>query len=406
MTKRVTAIVILCAWLVLMLGAVVLSEATKTFSDSPYQDKMLEAVQLAQKAFDAIKDYKQNHGIELNEEDLLNTGMLGKKNSYIHTTSGKLESKRTSINPHWAAVVYSMFVKANLRKGDQVLMVFSGSFPALNICAIAAGQIYGLDMCLMGSVGASNYGATDEDFNFFDMMTYLCGLQDEKPSEKIFDEDSMLDYVSLGGGDDCGDTYAVYCYGYIDGFEIVAEQYREKISNRIQTFKNVIFAQEKIFYKNIERRMDYVKETAPNVKFVLNVGGSMVGLGTGFRAHLESGYVSPGIVVNNGAWVKQDRQDGLLQRYLQKGIPVASLLNMQGMSETYGIAYNPTERSDMPDVDDTSASNVYFTTKYNLVIPVVALAVTVAVAVLFCVLRIKNKIEVRQNERNHILCRR
>ncbi|MBR2975168.1 MAG: poly-gamma-glutamate system protein [Clostridia bacterium] len=402
MTKRAKTALVLCLWLLFVILSVALCDATKTLSDSPHQAVMLKATALAQRAFDEIKYYKQRHNIAFSDEDLLQTGLLGQEFSYIVTTDGVLKSKRTSVNPHWAAVVVSMFVKAKLQPGDQVLMVFSGSFPALNVCAVAAGEAYGLDMCLMGSVGASNFGATNEDFTFFDMMAYLCGYGAEQPRQKVFDKQSMLDCVSLGGGNDCGSTFGSYMI-WDDNASQTAETYRNQIKQRIEAVPSVTFVEQSNFQQNIAYRLEYLQANAADVKFMLNVGGSMVGLGIGLSAHIESGYVSPGIVVNNGALVNVDPNDGLLQRYLQRGIPVASLLNMQGMAEQYGIPYDPGQ---LPSPTDMGQSNVYFTTKYNFVIPVVALIVTLLVAVLFCVLRVKNKIEVKQNERNHILCRR
>ena len=85
------------------------------------------------------------------------------------------------------------------------------------------------------------------------------------------------------------------------------------------------------------------------------------------------------------------------------GVPVASMLNMQGLAETYGITYDPVSEATRPDATNINESNAYFSIRYNFVIPVVALVVTVLVAVLFSVLRVKNKTEVKQNERNHIL---
>ena len=309
MSKRLTAW-ILCIWLVLMLLFIVVAYVTRTYSDSPYQDVMLKASARAQKAFDEIKQYKINNNIQIDTEyDLLETGMIGKENSYITTTEGVLKSKRTSVNPHWAAVIVSMFAKANLRAGDQVLMVFSGSFPALNICAIAAGQEYGLDMCLMASVGASNFGATDEEFTFFDMVAYLCGYLDQQPQEQVFDKQSMLDYVSLGGGNDCGRTFGSYMI-WDDNATAVGQDYANEIANRIKAFEQkgvVTFISQSNFENNISTRLAYANNDVPNAKFVLNVGGSMVGLGIGLSAHLESGYRAQALLSTMVRWSKSTK---------------------------------------------------------------------------------------------------
>ena len=164
---------ILVIWALIMCASTAFTLTSPKETVSPYYDTMKEAALLAQRAMQAVRQYKVDHGIPISEEDILDTGMLGDRYTSITTTVGVLEAKRTTFNPNWAAVIVNMFAEAGLKEGDQVGMVFSGSFPALNICAMAAAQTFGVDVCIMASVGASSYGANNVDFTFFDMAEYL-----------------------------------------------------------------------------------------------------------------------------------------------------------------------------------------------------------------------------------------
>ena len=137
--------IILAIWMVLMCFAVAFSYLSTTEELSPVYDTMVEAAEIADDAMEAIKEEKISRGIPISADDILQTGMIGESYTTITTTMGVLEAKRTSTDPNWAAVVVGMFRRANLQPGDQVAMVFSGSFPALNICVMAAAQAYGLE---------------------------------------------------------------------------------------------------------------------------------------------------------------------------------------------------------------------------------------------------------------------
>lgn len=129
---------ILVIWALIMCASTAFTLTSPKETVSPYYDTMKEAALLAQRAMQAVRQYKVDHGIPISEEDILDTGMLGDRYTSITTTVGVLEAKRTTFNPNWAAVIVNMFAEAGLKEGDQVGMVFSGSFPALNICAMAA----------------------------------------------------------------------------------------------------------------------------------------------------------------------------------------------------------------------------------------------------------------------------
>lgn len=346
---------------------------------SPAYDTMVEAASIADKAMQEIKREKIARGIPVNENDILETGMLGEYYTSITTTRGDLEAKRTSVNANWAAVVVGMFRRANLRAGDGAVAVFSGSFPALNICVMAAAQAYGLNMCVMASIGSSYYGANNEDFTFFDMAEHLY-------AKGIFNR--RIDFVSLGGASDVGNDF-------------YDENVKQRIIERIET-SGVSFIYENDYEKNIDLRINHISDKVPDIGFVINVGGSIVGLGTGLNAFTDTGYVQPkfGNISQTQLWGKRDGEWGLLQYYLSQGIPVASLLNIKKLALTYGIPYDPAEKPVVGEGD------MYYEIKYSPVVPAITLAVSLGIGIVFCIYR--KRVDIRDNkyERNYILCRR
>ena len=394
MKKRISiAQLLLVIWMVVMVLAVVSNVRFAKTAEHPYYEKMLEASSLTKKAFDTIKQHKLDNGMPIVSEDKLKTGLIGEEATAIFTTPGNLHAKRTTCNPNWAAVIIDYFYKANLKSGDQVVFVFSGSFPGLNIAALAAAEVFGLTTAVMASSGASSYGATDPDFTFFDMMCLLNGKDVLK---------DRLDYVSFGGGSDTGNNFhdedEIFWNEDLENLRTI-EEIKSSIKARIDQ-EGVNFIYEPDFSTNIEKRIEYLRQLVPDAKFLLNVGGSSVGIGVDAETYIDSGFQDPttkmtsklsSFDVNKDNW-------GLIQYFLTKQIPVASMLNIRGLASDYGLAYDPDV---MPAVGD---GEIYLIKTGNLTITIIAIVVSVAVAVFYSIYKRKLNAEEGQNERNYILC--
>ena len=394
MKKRISiAQLLLVIWMVVMVLAVVSNVRFAKTAEHPYYEKMLEASSLTKKAFDTIKQHKLDNGMPIVSEDKLKTGLIGEEATAIFTTPGNLHAKRTTCNPNWAAVIIDYFYKANLKSGDQVVFVFSGSFPGLNIAALAAAEVFGLNTAVMASIGASSYGATDPDFTFFDMMCLLNGKDVLK---------DRLDYVSFGGGSDTGNNFhdeeEIFWNEDLENLRTI-EEIKSSIKARIDK-EGVNFIYEPDFSTNIDKRIEYLRQLVPDAKFLLNVGGSSVGIGVDAETYIDSGFQDPttkmtsklsSFDVNKDNW-------GLIQYFLTKEIPVASMLNIRGLASDYGLAYDPDV---MPAVGD---GEIYLIKTGNLTITIIAIVVSVAVAVFYSIYKRKLNAEEGQNERNYILC--
>jgi len=149
-----------------------------------------------QQAENIIKEYRQQQGIFVDEENDPNkTALIGEKETLITTDRGNLTAKLTSLNPNLAAVIVDMFKQAKVKKGDKIAMSCTGSFPAMNIAVMSAAKVLGLKLVIISSVGASMFGANDPQFTWLDMEKLLY-------DKGIFPYRSVA--ASLGGGRDLG----------------------------------------------------------------------------------------------------------------------------------------------------------------------------------------------------------
>ena len=350
-------------WSLIIIIAVVATLLTTTLSECRYYDEKVEASTITEACFKRIKQYKIDNDIETPKEDVLESGMLGKHFSYITTTTGVVESKRTSVNPNFGAVIVDMFKEAGVKKGDEVGVVFSGSFPAINIAVMAACDVFGLKTCIMASIGASSYGANDPDFTFFDMANLL-------NSEGLLK--TRIDYISLGGSHDMGDDF----------WEGVSEPILERINQ-----SNAKYISIRDYEENINYRMNEFKKQVPNMKLFINVGGNIVAMGVDEEAYIyNNGLVKPNYlstVIQEG----NDSKKGLIERYLNKGIPIIHMLNLKSIAIKYDLPYDPTT------IPTVGSGNVYFEKDYRLSIPIIATIVSVIILTFLGIIQFREKRE-------------
>ena len=136
---------------------------------SPYYSEMVEASEKMKIISTEIKNERIRRGITIDKNlDINETGLIGEEWSGITTTLGNLESKRTSTNPDFAALLVKLFKEKGLKAAN-----LSSSFPALNLSLIAAADTLGLEAVMVNSVGSSTYGGNIEEFTYIDMENYL-----------------------------------------------------------------------------------------------------------------------------------------------------------------------------------------------------------------------------------------
>lgn len=327
--------------LVILIICCILLEMTKVSVPAPDSELKLEASRRAAACYDAIYRLKQERGLEMNlSADINQTGMIGLEYSFITTTIGNLEAKRTATNPNMAAVVVDMFQELGLQPGDQIAVNCSGSFPALNIAVLCAAKVMELDPFLISSFGASTHGANDPELTWLDMEHYLVkkGLLKDRS-----------DLFSIGGMEDLGKEMPP---------ELV-----ETIVTRIQGYGYTLFYDEDLI-NNIRQRYQIYREQG-DVKCFINVGGNDASFGdSNVMVHTDGGILTE--------LSEKDNSTGLVQLFLKDGIPVIHLLNMKSLATEYGLPIDPVP------LPQPGEGDVYREIQYRKEIAVVGLILVAA----------------------------
>lgn len=324
----------------LIAGIVLTAAGAAQARPADYETK-LAAAHLMQSWMDAVKGYKAEDGLPMPPEDIHQTGMIGEAYTFITTTHGAIEAKRTTANPDMAALLVRLLDEAGIGPGDTVGAGFSGSFPAMNLAVLAACQTLGVRCVYIASVGASTYGANQPECTFPDMVYRLHqdGLLEQLPV-----------LVTPGGVDDCG----------LD----MDEGLREQVLARVAGYGMEIM-REPDFEKNLQARMELYQREGP-IQCFIGVGGNLTTTGLGEQ---DVGYG----LIPGGRIRAADKNSGLVQRYNVQGIPVIHLLNIKQLAADYGLPYDP---ETLPALGE---SQVYYTTSYPRLPGLVCLAGALAV---------------------------
>ena len=276
-----------------------------------YYDTQIQAVQLLEDCFSAVKGYKQELGIPLSPHDIHDTGILGDEFTGITTTIGALEAKRTTAWPDMAALCVRMLHEAGVKPGDRVGAGFSGSFPGLNLAVVAACETMGVELVCISSVGASTYGANNPELTFPEMLHRLA-------------EDGILHTrsaaVTIGGDFDIGTEMDP------ELSEPVRERLRAAGLNLVEI---------KDFQSNLEARENIYSDQG-DISCFIAVGGNLTSLGKG-----EEGVSLGQGVLTARRTIRLDENSGLVQRYIAKGTPVINLLNIKKIMTEYGMPFDP-----------------------------------------------------------------
>jgi len=345
---KATSNIVLGLLFLLSLMALIAVENGKMDVRQEYYEEKLEAARLSRTAAAHLKNHRLQNSVFIDEvNDPNETALIGQEYSMITTDQGNIESKLSSTNPNFAAVVVQLLKDAGLEENDQVAVAFSGSFPGMNLSVMAAVETLNLKPVVITSVGASNFGANDPYFTWLDMENLLV-------EAGIFRNKSVA--ASIGGGNDIGRG--------------LSPEGRDLIIQAIERNK-VEFIHEKFLENSISRRMEIYENHSGNskIKAFINVGGGIASLGntingqlipSGLTEHLPmSNYPLHGVIIQMG----------------RKGIPIIHLLNIDQLLAKYGLPDNPVP---MPDPGE---GGIFIQKRYNLLVTSLATAVLVTVII-------------------------
>jgi poly-gamma-glutamate system protein len=277
-------------------------------SYAPNFGSKITAVKLTQEMMDRIKEKRMADGIVPDPiNDPNQTGLIGSQHSLITTEYGDLESKLTSLNPNFAALIIQCLADVRVKTGDAVAVSFSGSFPALNLAVLAACESWNLKPVIITSVGASMWGANDPDFTYLDQEKFLfdAGLIKFRSRR-----------ASLGGVEDLGRGLSP------EGRELlvkaIARSGLEEISGQNLD-------------ESVRSRMDFYLGSLPGERFgaFINVGGGAAALG---GVDLPSGIIEPNQNILNR---------GVAGEFLRRGVPVINFSDISHLARLNNLPLAP-----------------------------------------------------------------
>ncbi len=276
--------------------------------------EMLRASELMNEATDAVRRCKETRGLIIDRQTDPNaTGLIGLETSLITTSLGNLEAKRTTTNPNFAGLLVLLLSEAGAKKGDAVAIGASSSFPALILASLCAAKAVDLKPLLICSLGASQWGANNPEFNWLDIQDCLkeAGLLDTRPLA-----------LSLGGEADSGQDMTR------EGRDFLIGQARRS---------GIPVLEEPDLQRNVKERLRLYEIAAGErgVKVFINVGGSYANLGT----DSEILHIKPGLAEFRNLPGPERR--GVVFEMASRGISVIHLLYVKGLSARYGLPWDP-----------------------------------------------------------------
>jgi poly-gamma-glutamate system protein len=288
----------------------------KLIAERPLEikDDMIKAAKLMRDATDAARRCREARGLAIDRRtDVNGTGLIGLETSPITTSLGNLEAKRTSTNPNFAGLLVRLLDEAGAKRGDAIAIGASSSFPALILASLCAAKAMDLKPLLVCSLGASQWGANNPNFNWLDIQECLqrAGLLDIEPLA-----------LSLGGEADSGQDMSP------EGRDFLIGEARRS---------GFPVLEKADLQGNVRERLRFYNEAAgeKGVRVFINVGGSYANLGTDSKIL----NVKPGLAEFRDFPPPERR--GVVFEMAWRGIPVIHLLYIKGLSERYGLPWDP-----------------------------------------------------------------
>jgi poly-gamma-glutamate system protein len=284
-----------------------------------FRNEKIQASKIMADAIDVLKECRLEKSLNIDRSsDINGTGLIGVEHSEITTSIGSLGSKRTSTNPNFAGLVVHLLKECGIQKGDAVAIGASGSFPALIVASLAAAEALDLDPLWISSLGASQWGANNPQFHWLHMWLCL-----EKSG--LFSFPPLA--LSLGGEGDIG--------------EDMDEKGRQLLLEDIRT-SGLDLVHEPDLAQNVALRMALFEKEArgKEIKAFINIGGSWSNMGIDSKIL----HVKPGL--NRIEKLPSPERRGVIYAMAAKGIPVIHLLYVRGLTQRYGLPWDP---SPIPD---------------------------------------------------------
>jgi len=315
----------------LAIGLLYIVETTKKNVKEEWYTEKIAASRLTQKALLHLKNERfENVDFVDNINDPNETGLIGEQYTPITTGSGSLPIKASTMNPNFGGMIVQLLKDAKLKKGDKVAICMTGSFPGLNVAALAAIQTLGIKPIIISSVTASSWGANDPEFTWVDM-------EHELVEDKIFTNHSIA--ASMGGNLDIG--------------RALSGEGRDFVVAAIQR-NHLPFINTGSFEGNIAKRMQLFNHHK-NIKAFINIGGGVASNGSDLNGDaIRAGY--------HETLKLKDFPDkkGVMFEMAKRNIPIIHLKNIEQLMNTFDL---PMEPIPLPEI---GKGKLYYSLKYQV----------------------------------------
>lgn len=311
-------------------------------------DLKVRAAQRMQRAMAILKNERMAAAVFIDDvNDPNHTGLIGRQSSFITTDEGDLDSKISVLDPNVAAIMVDLLRQAGVGAGDTLAVTVTGSMPGANLAVYCAMEEMDLNPVIITSVGASQWGANDENFTWLDM-------------EKTLIDSGIISFrtrgASMGGGSDIGRR--------------LAPLGRDLIQTAIER-NDIALLEGDDLEDAIQRRMDFFTKLLPAGHYTayVNVGGGAAALGSRVTDRL----IPPGLTDR----MDFDRfpADGTLVQFGQEGVPIIHILNIRELFALYDYPYAAVPP---PEIGQ---SELYASKRYSLLAAGGALALIMAMVV-------------------------
>ena len=370
--KRQMSLVIMT---LLAIACIFVLEKTTTDRKVAAYDTKKTAADLADRAFNELKEYQRTTFGPLTDRQLRNdpaeTYLVtslpnGRTKTPIVTAAGQgVASKQRVINPNVAAVIVEYLRQMGLERGDEVAVSLTGSYPGYNINTFAAIEAMGLKATVITAVGGSPFGATNPDFTWLDMERVLI-------EKNIFSTRSAA--ASPGGASDMAGS--------------LSDEGHQMIWDAIAR-NNVMPIRSDNLEASIARRMAiYERGGNADYKAYINVSSSIASLGSPLsRVPIDTG-------INLDLWSRTWPRKGTMILMADKGMPVLHLASSLEMAREYGF---PTSHEEgfVPEVGEGTALTYK---AYNLGITAAIFVVYLILTVFFTLPDLKNRFLGKRSE--------
>jgi poly-gamma-glutamate system protein len=313
MKKRVEKV---SAWELIVLAAIsvglfaVIMNSKQTAKYRDY-DVKAAAANLASDAFKAVRDFRREAGLPIDEiNDPNRTGLVGTQYSLITYGRGDQSGVMTASNPNFVAVVIALMRKAGLKSGDVVALGLNGSLPALNIEVLASCQALGLKPVVISAASSGMWGANDPRLTWLDIETVL-------------NRSGILPYksvaASVGGEGDVGRG--------------LSPEGRTWLDSAVSRNKVALLSADSLA-EAVTRRMEiYRREAAGKpIRAFINVGNAAADLGE------ESRPPATGVLDKRP---EQLPNPSVIRAMAEQGVPVINLLDVSRLAYRYRFPVAP-----------------------------------------------------------------